>query len=132
MGVNKKKLVLSHGGVKIYYSWKGPRALTYWYALKPNYDAEGGEDLDFDIRKLPGRYLEGLAIEEPIRDVESFERLFETHKEALRRAIDGGHDFLASSPRGRTWSPPENPKGLAGLFWSLMDRVGRLERRVRR
>lgn len=41
MGVNKRKLVLSYKGVKIYHSWKGAIPQTYWYALTPGYDCEG-------------------------------------------------------------------------------------------
>jgi len=125
MGVNKKKLALSYDGVKIYYSWKGTQPLTYWYALKPNYDAEGDEDLDFDIRKLPRRYLEGLAIEEPILDGEAFDRVMEAHQLAMMRAIDGGHDFLGVRKPRRAWSPPAPETGLVGLFWRLMERLGR-------
>lgn len=126
MGVNKKKLVVSHGGVKIYHSWKGTQPLTFWYAMVPNYKAEGDQDLDFDIRLLPEDYTGGLAMQAPVRDLESFERLLQAHKEALRRAIDGGHDFLgAPKASRRAWRPPTTTTGLAGLFWRWMERLGR-------
>ena len=110
--MNKRKLALSHRGVKIYHSWKGTQALDYWYALVPNHRAEGGGQ-DFDVRRLPDRYRQGLVLENvtPVSNSEAYgkarEAMFEAHRQAIRRAIEGGHDFLA---------PPRPLSGL--LDWA--------------
>lgn len=97
--MNKRKLVVACKGVKIYHSWKGPQALTFWYALVPNHNAEGGGQ-DFDVRCLPEAYRHGLDIEitDTVADAKAalrkYERMQEAHKIAIRRAIDDGHDFL--------------------------------------
>lgn len=97
--MNKRKLVLSHKGVKIYHSWKGAQALTFWYALVPNHNAEG-DGQDFDVRCLPLAYRQGLDIEitempaDAGASLRKYDRMLEAHKAAMRRAIDDGHDFL--------------------------------------
>lgn len=101
--VNRRKLMLSHGGVKLYHSWKGARALTWWYALEPDHEAEGG-GRDFDIRKLPDAFLSGLDLDmarvaDAAETLKAYERMLEAHRQALRRAIDAGHDFEASVAR---------------------------------
>ncbi|MDQ0474083.1 hypothetical protein [Labrys wisconsinensis] len=98
--MNKRKLVLGHRGVKIYHSWKGAQALDFWYALVPNHRAEGGGQ-DFDVRSLPERYRRGLVLENtsPVSDPGAYakgrEAMLEAHRQAIRRAIEDGHDFLA-------------------------------------
>jgi hypothetical protein len=103
MGVNRRKLMLCHDGVKIYHSWKGGRALTWWYALEPDHEAEGG-GRDFDIRRLPEPFLRGLDLDmarviDPAETLKAYERMLEAHRQALRRAIDAGHDFEAGVAR---------------------------------
>jgi hypothetical protein len=101
--VNRRRLMLSHGGVKLYHSWKGARALTWWYALAPDHEAEGG-GRDFDIRNLPEAFLTGLDLDmarttDAAETLRAYDRMLEAHREALRRAIDAGHDFEASVAR---------------------------------
>lgn len=112
MGVNRRKLMLSHDGVKIYHSWKGARALTWWYALEPDHEAEGG-GRDFDIRRLPQPYLEGLDLDmarvaDAGQTLKAYDRMLDAHREVLRRAIDARHDFGASVARdhhkGGAWT----------------------------
>lgn len=111
MGVNKRKLVLSHKDVKIYHSWKGAQPQTYWYALTPGYNCEG-EDArgDFDIRNLPAKYRDGQTVELDFSQISAdldpaeaqqrsrqvFDAVEAAHREILRRAIDDGHDFQRS------------------------------------
>ncbi|PVM92332.1 hypothetical protein DDF62_04060 [Caulobacter radicis] len=110
--VNRRKLMLSHDGVRIYHSWKGGRALTWWYALAPDHDAEGG-GRDFDIRRLPEAYLAGLDLDmarvaDAAETLKAYERMLDAHREVLRRAIDARHDFEASVARdhrkGGAWT----------------------------
>jgi hypothetical protein len=119
--MNKGKLVVSRKGVKIYHSWKGAQAQTFWYALTPNHQAEGGGQ-DFDVRRLPEAYRQGLEVEvhnnpaDPEAWLQKSERMFQAHKEAIRRAIDGGHDFLTDK------------RPATVRFWRQMKRLLRPDR----
>jgi hypothetical protein len=94
--------------VEVYHSWKGARALTYWYALVPDHQAEGG-GRDFDIRALPAKYTRELLIESKAgaAGAESFGKtyddLLEAHKTAMRHAIDDGYDLLTRRRRRGLW-----------------------------
>lgn len=100
---DRRKPFLHYKDVRVFYVRKGARALSYIYALEPNLDAETTDQPFFDVRKLPSRYTESLTIEDistPLNDadfVAKIENEREAHREAMRRAIDGGHDFVKSS-----------------------------------
>ena len=101
--MKKSKLALKHQGVKIYHSYKGAVALTYWFSMVPNHQAER-DNAHFDVRQLPRKYRMGLSLEPTTTQ--------DTCNEVLRRAIDDHYDFQ-SATRGKYMS----------LWRSLLERV---------
>ncbi len=55
--------LLQRKEIKIYEAFKGERSLNWCYALVPNCQAEGSDEV-FDIRRLPMTYRSGLVIED--------------------------------------------------------------------
>jgi hypothetical protein len=111
--VSRSKPVLSYKGVNVYHSFKDGQVLTYWYAMVPNYRAEGGtEGGEFDVRELPEKYTAGLLIENKRKgamvgnefrfDWEAHRAEQEAHMEAMRRAIDDGFALGAGKRAGKS------------------------------
>ena len=98
-----KKPAFEHQGVKIYHSYKGTRALTYWFSMLPNHRAES-DDAHFDLRQLPQKYRRGLSLEPTTTT--------QVCNEVLRRAIEDHCDFQ-SAMGGKYMS----------LWRSLLERV---------
>ncbi len=88
--MRNNKPALDYQGVKIYHSYKGARALTYWFALAPNHQAETDE-ADFDVRQLPRKYRMGLSLEPTVTE--------DACNEVLRRAIEDHYDFQSATRR---------------------------------
>ena len=89
-----KKPAFEHQGVKIYHSYKSASALTYWFSMLPNHQAES-DDAHFDVRQLPRKYRDGLSLE-PTTTID-------VCNEFLRRAIEDNYDFQ-SAARGKYMS----------------------------
>ncbi len=95
----RSKIVLNYKGVKVFHAWKGAQALSFWYALKPNVDAEVDDKFTFDVRELPSRFTSGLILEETKRSSsyedmkQNYNNQIEVHKEAIKRAIDENYNF---------------------------------------
>jgi hypothetical protein len=91
------KPFIDYKGVKIFHSYKGSVALTFWYALEPRHQAER-DGRDFDVRRLPQKYRAGLTIESlngnPTADFFAEQAAC---KETIRRAIDDNYDFKAAT-----------------------------------
>lgn len=100
---DRRKPFLNYKDVRVFHVRKGARALSYIYALDANVDAETSDLPFFDVRELPTRYTKNLTVEDisvPDDDddfIAKLENERDAHREALRRAIDGGHDFVKPS-----------------------------------
>ncbi len=94
---------MDYKGVQFFHASKGARALAYLYALGSGVSPESNEKPYFDIRQIPARYTENLTLEDTTApsDDEDFRTKYENeqeaHREAMRRAIDDGYDFLNES-----------------------------------
>jgi hypothetical protein len=106
----KQKKFLAYKGVTLYVALKDDREYAPWYALTPNTQVEGADNV-FDIRRLPKKYRRGLKLELDLSEARAapsagyayeygkatylMEQNAEVHRDVFRRAIDDGYDFNA-------------------------------------